>query len=122
MKSVLKQICCFITTVVSLKDLTQQVQGDTIQLNPREGVIIEWPLNGQFHDAVTDVLTSWIDVRDLADDELMLGTLIICYKSLKWRFLTIFWLKTLENVILTTTFWVKKTLGIVILTTYSVVS
>ena len=23
----------------------------------REGVIIEWPLNGQFHDAVTDVLT-----------------------------------------------------------------
>ena len=27
-------------------------------LEPRLGVIIEWPLNGQFHDTVTDVLTS----------------------------------------------------------------
>ena len=27
-------------------------------LRPREGVIIEWPLNGQFHDAVTVILTS----------------------------------------------------------------
>ena len=27
-------------------------------LRPREGVIIKWPLNGQFHDAVTDVLMS----------------------------------------------------------------
>ena len=25
---------------------------------PRVGVIIKWPLNGQFHDAVTDVSTS----------------------------------------------------------------
>ena len=72
-------------------------------IRSREGVIIEWPLNGQFHDAVTNVLTSRINVRDLADDddEPTLGTLINCYKSLKWRFLTIFWLKMLENVILT---------------------
>ena len=28
----------------------------------REGVIIEWPLNGQFHGAVTDILTSRTDV------------------------------------------------------------
>ena len=73
---------------------------------PREGVIIEWPLNGQFHDAVTDVLTSRINIRDLADDDddkkPTLGTLINCYKSLKRCFQTIFWLKTLENVILTT--------------------
>ena len=34
----------------------------------REGMIIEWPLNGQFHDVGIDVLTSWTDVRDLADD------------------------------------------------------
>ena len=27
-------------------------------LGAREGVIIKWPLNGQFHDAVTNVLTS----------------------------------------------------------------
>ena len=30
---------------------------------PREGVIIEWPLNGQFHNAVTDILTSQTNVR-----------------------------------------------------------
>ena len=72
----------------------------------RKGVIIEWPLNGQFHNAVTDVLTSQIDERDLADDDdddkPTLGILINCYKSLKLRFLIIFWLKTLGNVILTT--------------------
>ena len=36
---------------------------------PREGVIIEWPLNGQFHDAVTDFLTSQNDVREMEDND-----------------------------------------------------
>ena len=31
----------------------------------REGLIIEWPLNGQFHDAVTDVLRSRTDVKEM---------------------------------------------------------
>ena len=28
----------------------------------REGVIIEWPLNGQFHDRCDVILTSWMAV------------------------------------------------------------
>ena len=31
----------------------------------RDGMIIEWPLNGQFHDAVTDVLTSLTGVSEM---------------------------------------------------------
>ena len=56
---------------------------------PREGVIIEYPLNGQFHDARDVILTSRKDVRGFAgdDDEPMLGTLKNRYKSLKWRLL-----------------------------------
>ena len=89
-------------------------------------MIIKWSLNGQFDDAVTDVLTSQIDVRDLADDddddEPTLGTLINCYKSLKWRFLMIFWLKTLENIILMIyNVLSQKTWGNIILTTYNVI-
>ena len=51
----------------------------------REGVIIEYPLNGQFHDARDVILTSRKDVRGFAgdDDEPMLGTLKNRYKSLK---------------------------------------
>ena len=36
---------------------------------PREGVIIEWPLNGQFHDACDVILTSRTDVREMVDDD-----------------------------------------------------
>ena len=35
----------------------------------REGVIIEWPLNGQFHDARDVILTSRTDVREMVDDD-----------------------------------------------------
>ena len=31
-------------------------------------MIIEWPVNEQFHDTVTEVLTSETDVRELDDD------------------------------------------------------
>ena len=51
----------------------------------REGVIIECPLNGQFHDALDVILRSRNDVRGFAgdndDDEPTLGTLITRYKS-----------------------------------------
>ena len=40
-----------------------------LRLKAREGVIIEWPLNGQFNDAVTDVLTSRTDVREVVDHD-----------------------------------------------------
>ena len=32
-------------------------------------MIIEWPLNGQFNDAVTNVLTSQTDVREVVDHD-----------------------------------------------------
>ena len=35
---------------------------------PREGVIIEWSLNGQFQDAVTNILTSWTAVSGVAEN------------------------------------------------------
>ena len=35
----------------------------------REGAIIEWPLNGQFHDARDVILTSRTDVREMVDDD-----------------------------------------------------
>ena len=38
-------------------------------LGPREGVIIQWPLNGQFHDARGVILTSRTDVREMVDDD-----------------------------------------------------
>ena len=34
-----------------------------------EGVIIEWPLNGQFNDARDVILTSWIDVKEMEDND-----------------------------------------------------
>ena len=37
-------------------------------LSPREGVIIEWPLNGQFHHAITDVLTSRTAVNGVVEN------------------------------------------------------
>ena len=64
---------------------------DKIWSPAREGVIIECPLNGQFHDARDVILTSWNDVRGFAgdddDDEPTLGTLITRFKLLKWCFL-----------------------------------
>ena len=38
-------------------------------MQPREGVIIEWPLNGQFHDTRDVILTSRTNVRELVDDD-----------------------------------------------------
>ena len=35
----------------------------------REGVIIECPLNGQYHDARDVILTSRTDVREMVDDD-----------------------------------------------------
>ena len=35
----------------------------------REGVIIECPLNGQFHDTRDVILTSQTDVREMVDDD-----------------------------------------------------
>ena len=32
-------------------------------------MIIEWPLNGQFHDARDVILTSQTDVREMVDDD-----------------------------------------------------
>ena len=50
-------------------------------------MIIECPLNGQFHDAHVVILTSRNDVRGFAgdddDDEPTLGTLITRFKLLK---------------------------------------
>ena len=49
--------------------------------SPREGVIIEWPLNGQFHDVRDVISTSRNDVRgfpsddDDDDDEMSIFTL-----------------------------------------------
>ena len=35
----------------------------------REGVIIECPLNGQYHNALDVILMSQTDVREMVDDE-----------------------------------------------------
>ena len=42
-------------------------------MTPREGVIIECPLNHLFHDARDVILTSRNDVRQLDNDEPTLG-------------------------------------------------
>ena len=36
---------------------------------PREGVIIEWPLNGQFNDACDVILTPLIDIWEVEDND-----------------------------------------------------
>ena len=36
---------------------------------PREGVIIEWTLNGLFHDARDVILTSPTDVMEMEDND-----------------------------------------------------
>ena len=44
-----------------------------ISWTPREGVIIEWPLNGQFHDARDVIMMFWTDifeVEDVDDDDI----------------------------------------------------
>ena len=57
----------------------------------REGVIIEWPLNGQFHDACDVIMTFRTDVLGVDDDdvddddELSIFTQKRRYKMLKWR-------------------------------------
>ena len=38
-------------------------------MRPREGVIIEWLQNGQFHDARDVILMSRTDVREMVDDD-----------------------------------------------------
>ena len=40
-----------------------------IRILTREGVIIECPLNGQYHDARDVILTSRTDVREMVDDD-----------------------------------------------------
>ena len=49
-------------------------------------MIIEWPLNAQFHDAITNVLKSQTDVRQLDenddDDVQTLGNVFYRKKSL----------------------------------------
>ena len=56
-------------------------------MQAREGVIIEWTVNGQFHDACDVILTSRNGVRvfssDDDDDEMSIFTLKQCYKLLK---------------------------------------
>ena len=37
-------------------------------MTTKEGVIIEWPLNGQFHDAVTNALTSQTAVSGVIEN------------------------------------------------------
>ena len=53
----------------------------------REGVIIECPPNGLFHDARDIILTSGTDDREMEDNdndnELILGTQIKRHESLK---------------------------------------
>ena len=39
------------------------------ECKPREGVIIECPLNGQYHDTRDVILTSRTDVREIVDDD-----------------------------------------------------
>ena len=50
-----------------------------VSSNSREGVIIEWPLNGHFNDVVIDVLMSRTNVREMEDndddDKLTLGNI-----------------------------------------------
>ena len=72
--------------------------------SPREGVIIECPLNGQIHDARDVILTSRTDVRGMNndDDVQTLDDVFKRYKLLEWRFVTILWFKMLVNIILTT--------------------
>ena len=38
-------------------------------MKAREGVIMEWPLNGQFHNARDIILTSRNDVRGFPSDD-----------------------------------------------------
>ena len=45
------------------------VSSEFVRSQPREGVIIECPLNGQFHDARDVILTSWTDIRGMNDDD-----------------------------------------------------
>ena len=78
-------------------------------------MIIEWPLNGQSHDAVINVLTSQTNVwemdNDNNDDEPTLRYYLGYWKrhkSIKWRLLTVF---MGQNVISRTS---TKLLGIMI--------
>ena len=70
------------------------------KLVAREGVIIEWPL---FHDVRDVIITSQNDVRGMNDDdddddnEMSIFTIKQHYKSLKWRFLTFWVIKTVRS-------------------------
>ena len=53
-----------------LNKLLQKTQYQLIyRTGTREGVIIECPLNGQYHDARDVILTSRTDVREMVDDD-----------------------------------------------------
>ena len=43
--------------------------GNRNRCRAREGVIIEWPLNGLFNGAVTVIITSRTDVREMNDND-----------------------------------------------------
>ena len=72
--------------------------GDILPVGPSEGVIIEWSLNGLFHDTCDAILTSQTNVREMEDNdnEPMLGTQIK-HKLLKLRFLRFWVIKTIRN-------------------------
>ena len=53
---------------VKFRTLYQLIR-DKKASTPREGVIIECPLNGQYHDARDVILTSRTDVREMVDDD-----------------------------------------------------
>ena len=47
----------------------------------RVGIVIKWPLNGQFHDARDFIITSRMAVREMVDkvkvDEWLLGKILM---------------------------------------------
>ena len=69
---------CFVYTILYLLNICFQLY------IVHEGVIIEWPLKWQFHEAVTDVLMSQTDVSEMVDDddddEIPLGNVFYRYK------------------------------------------
>ena len=50
-------------------DLTKKMVGQNPRTVPKEGLIIECPLDGLFHDVVTVIITSRMAVWELEDDD-----------------------------------------------------
>ena len=65
-------------------DINHRERGSTHSSRQREGVIIEWPLNGLFHERRDVIMTFWTDVlgvdHDTNDNELSIFTLKRRYK------------------------------------------